>query len=146
MADENAAQNTCCFISLLKNDQTELLQATEVSALPLLHKKNVDSPVASFGLPVTATITTHSNLILGQINVLSCDSLFTGINQRECLLLHPLGISSKEKVVFLVPRIVFLFLVDFFFSCNTNRNWFLSYNTVQTSEGFVGFFSFCNVT
>lgn len=30
---------TCCCICLLKNDQTELLQAMQVSALVLLHKK-----------------------------------------------------------------------------------------------------------
>lgn len=97
MVDENAAQHTYCFISLLKNDLTEQLQAMEVSALPLLHKKNVDSPVASFGLPVTASITTHSNIILAWIHVLSCDSLFTGINQRECLIHHLLGISGIKK-------------------------------------------------
>lgn len=52
------------FIYLLENDQTELFPAIEVSALLLFCKKNVDRPVASFGLPVTASIATRSSVIL----------------------------------------------------------------------------------
>lgn len=108
----------------------------EVSSLLLLHKKNVDSLVASFGLPVTASITTHSSIILAWIHVLSCDSLFTGMNQRECLLHHPLGISGikKKKLFFSTLDCVsssscFWGLFFFVFPSNINRNWFLSYKT-----------------
>lgn len=98
-----------CFISLL---ETELFQAMEVSSFLLFHKKNMDSTVASFGLPVTAPChsTTHSNTILVWINALLCDSLFTGIKWRECPLHHPLGISGiKKKLFFFYHGLPFFF-------------------------------------
>lgn len=123
------------FISLLK---TELFQAMEISSLLLFHKKNVGSP--SFGLLVTATITTHSNIILAWIHVLLCDSLFTDINKRECLLHHPVGISGiKKSWVFFGFFLLPFFLLIFFFS-NIKRNGFLSSSTMQASEG-VDFFN-----
>lgn len=103
----------------------------------------MDSPVSSFGLPITASIKTHSNTILVWIHVLLCDSLFTGINKRECLLHHPLGISGIKQVGFFSTMDCFSFSSWFFFS-NVNRNEFLCCSTMQSSEG--GFFPFCKLT
>lgn len=136
---------SACFIYLLENDQTELFPAIEVSALLLFCKKNVDRPVASFGLPVTASIATRSSVILAWIHVLLCNSLFTGINKRECLLHHPLGISGIKKKLFFSTLDCLSFSSWFFFLSNINRNWFLSCSTMQSFEGGF-FFFFHNVT